>query len=82
MSTLVVYGDNMSQTSRAVIGFCRMNNIAFELKETSPLNGGTFTPEFKKINPMRLVPVLVDISAGPPLTLTESCTILRYLATT
>ena len=43
-------------------------------------NGGEQrTPEFRSMNPDALVPVLIDDTREPPLTLTQSLAILEYL---
>jgi glutathione S-transferase len=71
-----VYGYFMSQPSRAVMLFCKENNIPFELKETNFVEGGARSAEFVKINPNHTIPVLDDDG----FLLYESHTILRYLA--
>ena len=61
---LTIYGDLMSQPSRAVISFCQITGIDFKLNVIAPLEGAQFTPEFKKINPLKQVPVLVENNAS------------------
>ena len=87
MPKLTIYGDLLSQPSRAVICFCQLTGIQFDLVEINPLSGAQFSPEFKRLNPMKLVPVLVvsdseESQEGEKFVLTESHAILRYLATT
>ena len=81
---MVIYADNMSQPGRAVICFCKLTGIEFELSEVSVLSGEQFSPAFKKLNPKKLIPVLVetDLRTGERFILTESHSILRYLALT
>ena len=81
---LVLYGDYMSQPSRAILCFCKITGIELKLKIVSPLSGDQFKKEFKNINPMKQVPVLVETVESDPqsrLVISESHTILRYLAT-
>jgi len=64
-----------SQPSRAVIAFCRMNKIPMTLEEIDVFKGQQFKPEFKKINALRLLPVIDENG----FILSESHTIMRYL---
>ncbi|KAJ1694740.1 hypothetical protein LUZ63_011438 [Rhynchospora breviuscula] len=73
---LKVYADRMSQPSRAIIIFCKMNRIDFEEVRIDISKGQHRTPEFEKINPMKQVPAIVD----GRFKLFESHAILRYLA--
>ncbi|XP_069103681.1 glutathione S-transferase theta-1-like [Argopecten irradians] len=73
---LKVYFDLMSQPSRAVYIFLKMNNIPFVPKTVALRSGEHHTDEFKKINPMSLVLVIDDDG----FVLTESVAILKYLA--
>lgn len=73
---LKVYFDLMSQPSRAVYIFLKMNNIPFVPKPVALRSGEHHTDEFKKINPMSLVPAIDDDG----FVLTESVAILKYLA--
>jgi glutathione S-transferase len=75
---LQIYGDRMSQPSRALLIFARANNIQHEEKTTRIINNEHQTPEFLAINPMGQVPAMVDDGFK----LFESHAILRYLATT
>ncbi|GJU55873.1 glutathione S-transferase T1-like protein [Tanacetum coccineum] len=57
---LKVYADRMSQPSRAVILFCKINGIDFEEIRVDLKKGQQYTPEYKAINPMSKVPAIVD----------------------
>ncbi|KAK4422624.1 Glutathione S-transferase T1 [Sesamum alatum] len=74
--TLKVYADRMSQPSRAVIIFCKLNGIDFEEVKIDLSKRQQLTPEFREINPMRKVPAIVD----GRFKLFESHAILIYLA--
>ncbi|XP_076897566.1 glutathione S-transferase T1-like [Bidens hawaiensis] len=73
---LKVYCDRMSQPSRAILIFCKMNGIDFEEITIEILKGQQHTPEYKAINPMCQVPTIVD----GDFTLFESHAILIYLS--
>ncbi|EPS65585.1 hypothetical protein M569_09192 [Genlisea aurea] len=73
---LKLYADRMSQPSRAVIIFCKMNGIEFEEVRIDLSKRQNLTPEFIEINPMKKVPALVD----GRFKLFESHAILIYLA--
>ncbi|KAF7810269.1 glutathione S-transferase T1-like [Senna tora] len=72
---LKVYADRLSQPSRAVIIFCKVNGIEFEEIEVELIKRQQFSPEFKAINPLRKVPAIVD----GRFKLFESHAILIYL---
>ncbi|KAF5772411.1 putative glutathione transferase [Helianthus annuus] len=72
---LKVYVDRMSQPSRAVLIFCKINGIDFEEIRVDILTNKQFSPEYKAINPMRQVPAIVD----GRFKLFESHAILIYL---
>ncbi|KAH6835021.1 glutathione S-transferase THETA 1 [Perilla frutescens var. hirtella] len=74
--TLKVYADRMSQPSRAIIIFCKVNGIDFEEARIDLSKGQHLTPEFQEINPMKKVPAIVD----GRFKLFESHAILIYLA--
>ncbi|KAI3822208.1 hypothetical protein L1987_09794 [Smallanthus sonchifolius] len=57
---LKVYADRMSQPSRAVLIFCKINGIDFEEIRVDILKNKQYSPEYKAINPMRRVPAIVD----------------------
>ncbi|KAL1569066.1 Glutathione S-transferase theta-1 [Salvia divinorum] len=73
---LTVYADRMSQPSRAIIIFCKVNGIDFEEVRMELNKLQQLTPEFQEINPMMRVPAIVD----GRLKLFESHAILIYLA--
>ncbi|KAL7597214.1 hypothetical protein Lser_V15G27662 [Lactuca serriola] len=73
---LKVYGNRMSEPTRAVLIFCKKNGIDFEEIQVDVLKGHHFSPEYKAINPMRQIPAIVD----GKLKLFESHAILIYLS--
>ncbi|KAI3716760.1 hypothetical protein L1987_67872 [Smallanthus sonchifolius] len=70
-----VYGDRMSQPSRAVLIFCKINGIDFEEILVDISKNQQLSPEYKAINPMYQVPAIVD----GRFTLFESHAILIYI---
>ncbi|KAF5206488.1 Glutathione s-transferase [Thalictrum thalictroides] len=66
----------MSQPSRAVIIFCKVNGIEFEEIRVDLSKREHLKPEFKAINPMAKVPAIVD----GRFKLFESHAILSYLS--
>ncbi|XP_057250875.1 glutathione S-transferase T1 isoform X2 [Beta vulgaris subsp. vulgaris] len=58
--TLKVFADRMSQPSRAVILFCKLNKINFEEVRIDLFKRQHFSQEFAEINPLRQVPAIVD----------------------
>ncbi|EFJ38715.1 hypothetical protein SELMODRAFT_270213 [Selaginella moellendorffii] len=75
---LHLYIDLLSQPSRAIYIFCRVNNIEAEIHHLDLMKREHQTPEYKAVNPMGQVPAIVDNGFK----LFESHAILRYLATT
>ncbi|XWS38375.1 hypothetical protein CRYUN_Cryun19dG0125800 [Craigia yunnanensis] len=73
---LKVYADRMSQPTRAVIIFCKVNRIDYEEIKIEISKGQHLTPEFAEINPMKQLPSIVD----GRFKLFESHAILIYLA--
>ncbi|KAE8712876.1 Glutathione S-transferase T2 [Hibiscus syriacus] len=73
---LKVYADRMSQPSRAVIIFCKVNGIDYEEIKVLISKGQHLTSEFAEINPMKRLPAIVDGGFK----LFESHAILIYLA--
>ncbi|XP_057775768.1 glutathione S-transferase T1 [Salvia miltiorrhiza] len=74
--TLTVYADRMSQPSRAIIIFCKVNGIDFEEVRIDLAKRQQLSPEFQEINSMKKVPAIVD----GRFKLFESHAILIYLA--
>ncbi|XP_019171128.1 PREDICTED: glutathione S-transferase T1-like isoform X2 [Ipomoea nil] len=58
--TLKLYVDRMSQPSRAVLIFCKVNGIDFEEVIIQLDKGKHRSPEFQEINPMKQVPAIED----------------------
>ncbi|OMO58680.1 hypothetical protein COLO4_34446 [Corchorus olitorius] len=73
---LKVYADRLSQPTRAVIIFCKVNGIDYDEVKVDLSKGQHLTPEFAEINPMQKVPAIVD----GRFKLFESHAILIYLA--
>jgi glutathione S-transferase len=71
-----IYTFDGSPTSRIVLLFCAEERIEFEKVDIDLLAGAHLSESYKRINPCALVPVLED----GDFRLTESSTILRYLA--
>nr|AFK36240.1 unknown [Lotus japonicus] len=76
MMKLKVYADRMSQPSRAVLIFCKVNGIDFEEIKIELSKRQHLSPEFHAINPFKKVPAIVD----GRFKLFESHAILIYLA--
>ncbi|KAF2068867.1 hypothetical protein CYY_009810 [Polysphondylium violaceum] len=77
MNKVIIYGDLISQPTRAVYWFCLLNNIPHEFKLLSIGKGENRTSEeYAKVNPLLKLPGIKhgDVCLG------ESHTILRYLA--
>lgn len=74
-----IYADLVSQPSRAVVLFCRAARIPHEVKLTRLAKGANRTPEFRKLNPLGLVPV-AEFEDG--WALAESHAIMKYLCAT
>ncbi|CAI9288891.1 unnamed protein product [Lactuca saligna] len=74
---LKVYGHRISEPSRAVLIFCKINRIDFEEIQVEVLKGQHFSPEYRAIlSPMRQIPAIVD----GHLKLFESHAILIHLS--
>ena len=71
-----LYMHPVSTTCRPVMQFIADNNIAMEMQAVDILKGEQYGEGYSKINPNHLVPMLED----GDFRLTESATILRYLA--
>ncbi|KAH8940811.1 hypothetical protein BDL97_14G004300 [Sphagnum fallax] len=75
---LTLYVDLLSQPCRAVTIFCRVNEIEADVQIVSLWKKETREPPFLAINPLGQLPAIDD--GG--FTLSESHTIMRYLAAT
>ncbi len=71
-----LYTNPVSTTSRPVMMLAAEANIPIELVVVDILKGEHYGEAFTKINPNRLIPVLID----GDFTLTESSAIMKYLA--
>jgi glutathione S-transferase len=71
-----LYMHPISTTSRPVLHFIADNKIDVELKVVDILQGEHYGEAYTSLNPSRLIPMLED----GDFRLTESATILRYLA--
>ncbi|MCD7448588.1 Glutathione S-transferase theta-1 [Datura stramonium] len=74
--SLKVYVDRLSQPSRALLIFCKLNGIEFEEVPIDLSKGQHRSPEYEEVNPMKQVPAIVHGTFK----LFESHAILRYLA--
>ncbi|OQV25395.1 putative Glutathione S-transferase theta-1 [Hypsibius exemplaris] len=74
--SLKLYYDLMSQPSRAVLIFLRMNKIPFTDQAVALRRGQHLEDDYAKVNPFKQVPAIDDNG----FTLTESSAILKYLA--
>ncbi|KAK7369676.1 hypothetical protein VNO80_11719 [Phaseolus coccineus] len=75
MEKLKVYADRMSQPSRAVLIFCRLNGIDFVEIKVDISKGHHLSSEFREVNPLQKVPAIIHGSFN----LSESHAILVYL---
>lgn len=73
--TLKLYIDRMSQPSRALLIFCKVNGIDFEEVKVDISKGQHLSSEFQEVNPMKQVPAMMHEGFK----LFESHAILRYL---
>lgn len=73
---ITVYGRRSSINVQKVLWAIAETGVAFERETVGGSFGGTDTREFRKINPMGLVPAIKDGS----ITMFESNAIVRYLA--
>lgn len=71
-----LYMHPVSTTSRPITHFIAENNIPVEFQPVDILKGEHYAEEYSRRNPNRLIPMLED----GDFRLTESATILRYLA--
>ena len=77
MSTVVLYGTDLSQPCRTVSWLLRSHNVPFEYVHVMPgSKKGTKSPEFQEKNKAQLIPVLEHNGN----TISESAAIVVYLA--
>ncbi|KAL3498828.1 hypothetical protein ACH5RR_041560 [Cinchona calisaya] len=74
---LKLFVDRMSQPSRALLIFCKVNGIDFEEVTIELFKRHHLSPEYEAINPMKQVPA---IEVDGEFKLFESHAILRFLA--
>ena len=80
---LTLYVDPASQPSRSVLDFVRRTEIPFEIKETVIAKFENRGKDFRAIFPTMCVPGIRDISSeGQKFHMSESGSIMKYLATT
>ncbi|RYR25754.1 hypothetical protein Ahy_B02g059761 [Arachis hypogaea] len=60
MLKVKVYADRMSQPSRAVLIFCKVNGIEFNEIKVEISKRQQLSPEFAAINPFKKLPAIVD----------------------
>ncbi|KXZ51433.1 hypothetical protein GPECTOR_12g395 [Gonium pectorale] len=85
---LKLYADMMSQPSRAVTIFCRLNDLPVDVAPVYIHRGDTKGAAYRAINPLGKVPMLedpwvaggADGDAGSGLRLPESAAIMSYLS--
>ena len=58
---LILWIDFMSQPARALIAFCRLNQIDHELKEISINKGEHMKEPYSLINPAKQIPAMQEI---------------------
>ncbi|XP_074279964.1 glutathione S-transferase zeta class-like [Silene latifolia] len=74
-SCLVLYSHWYSSCSWRVRFALNLKGLPYEYKSVDLVNGEQYTPEFEKINPLHLVPILVD----DEVVVADSLAILMYL---
>lgn len=75
---MILYGSPLSQPTRMVMWTLSVLKVKYEFKRVDAGKGEQASPEFLKLNPNAVFPVLVEGGAGG-LTLWESNAICRYL---
>ena len=55
---LILYVDMMSQPSKALVAFCRLNGIEHELRMISVMKAEFKSKDYAKINPAMQVPAI------------------------
>lgn len=76
--SLILYESPLSSNAQKVRFLLAELELAYESREVAMFGVGTRTPEYLAVNPFGLLPTLIDNE----FVLTESNTILRYLAET
>ena len=77
--------DWFSMPALAVVSFCQLNNIPHETRQISIMKMQHLSKEYAKVNPQHKIPSIQEIDSKTGevlLTLSESHTIIRYLART
>ncbi|KAH9255276.1 hypothetical protein BASA81_006716 [Batrachochytrium salamandrivorans] len=74
---VILYGSPLSQPTRMVMWTLSVLNVKYEFKRVDAGKGEQATPEFLKLNPNAVFPVLVE--EGDGFALWESNAICRYL---
>jgi glutathione S-transferase len=77
--SLHLYGDYLSQPSRAVFSLCQIEEQkvgTFEINEINIMQAEQFSPEYKKLNPTCKVPAIKDANG---FSMFESHAIMKYL---
>ena len=74
-----LYIDYFSQPSRAVLAFCKLNNIQVDIAEVQVMSLKQYSEDFKKKNPNSQVPCFEDTNG---FVVYESHAIMRYLCDT
>lgn len=77
-SKLILYFTAGSPPARACLLLARYLKLDIELREVNLVSGEQFNKEFKKLNPLAKVPVLID----GDFVLSESRAIMAYLIST
>ncbi|CAI5942617.1 unnamed protein product [Closterium sp. NIES-65] len=75
---IVLYANPISQPSRAVMIFFRLNSIQHETRVLNLIKGEHRAPSYKEVNPFGLIPAITDDG----FTLYESHAIMKYVAAT
>lgn len=76
---VTIYGNYLSQPSRAVLWALKMKGVPFGLNKMNPMSGETDKPEFLAKFPTGYIPALYDSSSD--FAVSEAPAILQYLAT-
>jgi glutathione S-transferase len=77
-NNLTIYGDYLSQPFRAIVCFCKLNKIPYDIKFINLGIGQHLSDDYKKINPFGKIPAISLDQEN--FKMAESCSILRFLA--